>query len=112
MARRSVGRAQSGARYTAGPATGLLATQETLDSSGHVTATIQDGYNNFDQLASYTGASRNPTTCTYDADGLIQALNDGDGNSSKSRRPVTVEIYVDGMAGRHARSINPRRCRF
>jgi RHS repeat-associated protein len=90
------------------PATGLLQTQETLDSTGTVTGTIQYGYDDFGQLTSYTDASGNTTTYTYTKDGLVQSADDGKGKTSYAygvRQVVKTE--TDSQAGTFTATYNP-----
>lgn len=73
------------------PNTGLVTDQETVNSSGTVTADVKRGYDDFGYLNSYTDASNNLSTYTYNLAGQVTSRNDGMGT-------VTVGYNAAGMA--------------
>jgi RHS repeat-associated protein len=66
---------------------GLVTDNQTLNSSGSVTADISTGYDDFGNPLSYTDAAGNTTSYTYDLADRVTSRNDGKGTLSYSYSP-------------------------
>jgi RHS repeat-associated protein len=61
---------------------GLPTDTQTLNSGGSVTADINTTYDDFGQMLTYTDASGNATSYTYDISGRLTSRNDGEGTET------------------------------
>lgn len=90
-------------------ASGLVTDTQTLSPSGGVTADINTGYDDFGNVLSYTDASGNTSTFTYDIANRITSRNDGEGIETLSYTnslgaPTQI---TDSQAGTFAATYNP-----
>lgn len=80
--------------------TGAVADIEQLNSSGAVTSTIADTYDDFGDLLTYTDSTGTESVYTYNLDGTVATVNDGKATDTltynTAREPVSE---VDSQAG-------------
>ncbi len=91
------------------PDTGLPTDTQTLSASGAVTGDINTTYDDFGQELTYTDASGNTTTYTYDLDGRVISRDDGEGTETMSytgsfEDPTQI---ADSQAGTFTATYNP-----
>ena len=67
--------------------TGLPTDTETLNSAGTVTADISTTYDDFGNPLTYTDASGNTTTNSYDIASRVTSVNDGEGTTTYGYSP-------------------------
>jgi YD repeat-containing protein len=90
------------------PNTGLVTDQETLNSSGAVTADIKSGYDDFGDRTSYTDASGNPSSYSYNLAEQITSEGDGKGTDTITYDSAGLPISVaDSQAGTFSVTYNP-----
>lgn len=90
------------------PDTGLVTTQETLSSSGSVTATITSGFDDFGDVTSYTDASGNTSTYAYNLAGQVTSRNDGKGTDAISYNAAGLpNAQTDSQSGTFTATYNP-----
>jgi RHS repeat-associated protein len=90
------------------PDTGLVSDQETVNSSGTVTATIAYGYDDFGDLTSYTDASDNTSTYTYNLAGQATSRDDGKGTDTVTYNSAGLPVSeTDSQAGIFSATYNP-----
>jgi RHS repeat-associated protein len=90
------------------PDTGLVTDQETVNSSGTVTGDVKSGYDDFGDLTSYTDASGNTSTYTYNLAGQATASNDGKGTDTFSYNAAGMPVSeTDSQAGTFTATYNP-----
>lgn len=88
--------------------TGLPTDTETLNSAGTVTADISTTYDDFGNPLTYTDASGNTTTNSYDIASRVTSVNDGEGTTTYGYSPggqVTSES--DSQAGTFSATYTP-----
>jgi YD repeat-containing protein len=88
--------------------TGLPTDTQTLNSSGTVTADIATTYDDFGQELTYTDASGNTTTYTYDIDGRGTSRNDGKGTQTLTydKSSGSPSQITDSQAGTFSATYN------
>jgi YD repeat-containing protein len=90
------------------PNTGLITDLETVDSSGAVTGTIAYGHDDFGEQTSYTDASDNISTITYNLAGQQTSVNDGKGADTLSYNQAGLLVAEnDSQAGTFTATWNP-----
>lgn len=82
---------------------------QTLDPSGNVTADINTSYDDFGNTLTYTDASGNVTSYTYDIDSRVTTREDGEGTATFSytgavEAPAQI---TDSQAGTFTATYNP-----
>jgi len=82
---------------------------QTLNPFGTVTADINTTYDDFGQMLTYTDASGNTTTYTYDIAGRVTSRADGEGSQtiSYSGSYLAPSQITDSQAGTFTASWNP-----
>jgi RHS repeat-associated protein len=88
--------------------TGLPTDTQTLNSSGTVTADLNTNYDDFDEPLTYTDASGNVTTYTYDIDGNLASRGDSKGTESLTYDTADEPTQItDSQAGTFTATWNP-----
>ena len=72
--------------------TGLPTDTQTLNSAGTVTADINTTYDDFGEPLTYTDASGNTTTYTYNLAGQVTSRDDGKGTEPPTATPRAAQV--------------------
>jgi YD repeat-containing protein len=87
---------------------GLPTDTQTLDANNNVTADINTTYDDFGNVLTYTDASGNTTSYTYDSAGRVASRNDGEGTETltySAAFPNPTQI-TDSQAGTFTATYN------